>query len=68
MSTTVKIIPIKYTAKITGCGADSTVPDNDDAVDADIFLGDVEVGSVTLLPDDYSGDLDTWGSLDNWAA
>lgn len=57
----------KYTAKITARGADSTVPHHAGAVDADIFLHGVEMGGVTLLPSEATGELDVWGDLDNWA-
>lgn len=57
-----------FTATITARGADSTVPDNAGAVDADIFRDGVKVGEVTLLPDGR-GFLTTWGShVDHWAS
>jgi hypothetical protein len=56
----------QLTARVTGRGESSTVPDNAGAVDAEILLGGEVLGSVTLLPDER-GNLTTWGSLDNWA-
>lgn len=55
------------TAIVTRRGAASTVPDREDAVDADILVDGVEIGEVTLLVD-HTGSLDTWGSLDMWAS
>ncbi len=56
------------TAKITGTGPDSTVPDNDGATDAELYDGEKLIGCVTLLPSESSGDLVTWGpGLDCWA-
>ena len=58
---------ITLTATITGTGADSTVPDNDGATDADIYDGETLIGCVTLLPDS-DGDLIVWGpGSDCWA-
>lgn len=57
-----------FTAKITGIGSESCVPDNAGAVDATIFLAGEEIGAVTLLPSEDHGELDKWGdSLDHWA-
>ena len=53
-------------ADITARGVDSCVPDNGGAVDAYISWGEGGV-DVTLIPN-YDGDLDVWGSVDNWAA
>jgi hypothetical protein len=58
----------RLSVKITGTGENSTVPDDDDAVDADVIYAGVVVGSVTLLPSEWDGDLSTWGSLDHWAS
>lgn len=56
------------TATITARGEDSTVPDNEDAVDADIEVNGVDIGQVTLLPDPGNGGrLSVWGSIENWA-
>lgn len=56
------------TAKITGRGTASTVPDNAGAVDALLLEGDREIGSVTLLPSYHDGELTTWGDgVDHWA-
>lgn len=54
------------TARITGTGTDSAVPDNETAVDACIYCGSVQLGEATLLADD-AWRLTPWGSLDNWA-
>lgn len=54
------------TAEITATGADSAVPDNDLAIDADVFADGEHIGSVTLLPNDR-GDRDTWGAPENWS-
>lgn len=64
-----------FRVRITGRGTASTVPDNDGAVDAEVYAEDADVfttgqkiGAVTLLPNPaYEGRLTTWGSLDNWA-
>ena len=54
------------TATITGRGADTTVPDNPNAIDAAIELTTGEtLCTVTLLPD-HTGELTTWGCIDNW--
>jgi hypothetical protein len=55
------------TAEVTGRGSDTTVPDDPDAVDADVYVGGELIGSVTLLPRAYDGLLAEWGSLENWA-
>lgn len=57
---------MNYTAKITGMGSRSTVPDNAGAVDAEISCDGQVVGHVTLVPDSYNGLLSTWGNPDNW--
>lgn len=54
-------------AIITARGAKTTVPDNEGAVDARILVDGVEVGEVTLLPDN-SGLLSAWGDPSNWAS
>ena len=54
------------TAKVTGFGADSTVPHNSGAVDADVYFDGQKVGEVTLLPD-HNGRLSIWGEPNNWA-
>lgn len=51
---------LNISARITARGADSTVPDRDDAVDADILSEDAVVGSCTLLKD-HSGYHAVWG-------
>ncbi len=58
------------TATITARGVDSTVPENDTAVDAEIIVDGVTVGEVTLLigDDTERPELDTWGDLDHWAS
>jgi hypothetical protein len=55
----------QLTARVTGRGESSTVPDNACAVDADIELNGMSLGSVTLLPDERSN-LTTWGGPENW--
>ena len=55
------------TAKITGTGPDSCVPDNAGATDANVYDDGKLIGSVTLLPVDDSGDLDVWGGPEHWA-
>lgn len=56
----------EITIVTTGKGADSSVPDNDRAIDADVFADGEHIGSVTLLPNDR-GDHDTWGAPENWS-
>lgn len=57
----------QITARVTGRGAGSTVPDNAGAVDAEIEINGIDLGSVTLLPDEH-GWLSAWGDcIDCWA-
>lgn len=57
-----------FTAAITALGDASHLPDHEGAVDANIACDGVEIGAVTLVPDD-DGDLATWGnSPDVWAS
>lgn len=57
------------TVTITGIGADSLLPDSADAVDADVLYDGAVVGSVTLLPDEWHGELNVWGDcLSCWAS
>ena len=58
---------MNITAKITGTGPDSCVPDNAGATDANVYADGKLIGSVTLLPVDDSGDLDVWGGTEHWA-
>lgn len=52
---------------ITARGAESTVPDRDDAVDAWVEAVGGDTYEITLLVD-HNGDLTTWGpSLEYWA-
>ena len=57
-----------FSAAITALGDASHLPDHEGAVDANIACDGVEIGAVTLVPDD-DGDLATWGnSPDVWAS
>ena len=59
----------RFTARITALGADSTCPDRDDAVDAEVFQGGNQLCDVTLLsPEDGRQGLDTWGDPDHWCS
>ena len=55
------------TATVTARAANSTVPDNDTAVDFAVDIDGRRV-DVTLLVDGYSGKLDVWGSPDQWCS
>lgn len=58
-----------WTAKITGRGELSTVPDREDAVDADVYRDGKFVTSVTLLRErGGKGELNTWGSMAHWSS
>jgi hypothetical protein len=54
-------------ATVTARGTNSTVPDNDTAVDFAVTIDGRRV-DVTLLVDTYSGKLDVWGSPDQWCS
>ena len=57
-----------FTAAITALGDASHLPDHEGAVDATVACDGVEIGAVTLVPDD-DGDLSIWGnSPDVWAS
>jgi hypothetical protein len=43
----------------------SKLVDNQGAVDADVTIEGIEV-SVTLIPNEQTGWLDSWGDLDHW--
>ena len=62
--------PTTITATITARGAQSTVPDDDRAVDARIYADGAEIGAVTLLPAvDGRPVYETWGTgIDHWAS
>lgn len=45
----------------------SEMCDTQGAVDADVRAGS-EWYEVTLIPDRYDGELDTWGTMDHWAS
>lgn len=63
-----EVCPPTITAEITGRGADSTVPDDADAVDADIYADGELIGAVTLKIDGHDGRLSTWGGcVEHWA-
>lgn len=49
------------------CVAPSTCCDTTGAIDAEVMVGDLE-GEVTLVPSEYDGRLDSWGSIDHWAS
>jgi hypothetical protein len=55
------------TATVTARAANSTVPDRADAVDFAVDIDGRRV-DVTLLVDGYSGQLDVWGSPDQWCS
>ena len=56
------------TARITGRGIDSTVPDNDGAVDAEILIDGKHLCDVTLLSSRQDGALEIWGDPENWCS
>jgi hypothetical protein len=58
---------MNITATVTARGTNSTVPDNDTAVDFAVTIDGRRV-DVTLLVDTYSGKLDVWGSPDQWCS
>lgn len=53
---------------IRGRGADSAVPNDETAVDADVYLCGFEIGSVTLRADPYSRLVSAWGDPEHWAS
>lgn len=57
------------TATITARGAaSSTAHDHDDgSVDATVYEDGTEIGSCTLVPFAWDGQLDVWGDRDMWA-
>lgn len=52
---------VTLSAEITGKGEDSSIPDNADAVDADVYVDGEVIGQATLLPHEQTGELDTYG-------
>lgn len=58
---------MNITATVTARAADSCVPDRADAVDFRVDI-DGRIVDVTLLVDGYSGQLDVWGSPEQWCS